>query len=357
MKKFIGIFILLACFVPLRVSANDGFAAEGVGGVTIAKTNIIAIKNEVLDVSCDRIHVSYDFVNESDHDEDAVIMFPLPDYPASYPESGGYYAGQPADFTITVDGKPVKFRTEVRALMGDIDWVDGKRKLIHEVDVTDKLKAAGLSEKEIAHFRFNTKYVKGKREEEHWQYPIPKSKIQQLVKAGLMDGGNMGDSTPQWENRVTYIWKQRFPANKVVHVEHSYRPFTSGGANAGYSEYYDSKQNEFCLSNENITTLNSVYKNKKNLDSYNNVPGTNIEYILTTANSWKDGIRDFTLRIHPKSNNEVVSACIPAKITKVSNELYQVHIENFHPVRELSVYFGNALTCDGDSSGVPPKIQ
>lgn len=143
--KYISIFILFACFLPLRATANDGFAAEGVGGVPIAKTNKIAVKSEVLDVSCDRIHVSYDFVNESDKDEDAVIMFPLPDYSASYPESGGYYAGQPADFTIAVDGKPVKFRTEVSALMGDIDWADGKRKLIHEVDVTNKLKAAGES--------------------------------------------------------------------------------------------------------------------------------------------------------------------------------------------------------------------
>lgn len=355
--KFISILVLFVCFVPLQASANDGFAAEGVGGVTIAKTNNIAIKNEVLDVSCDLIHVSYDFVNESDHDEDAVIMFPLPDYPASYPDSD-CYAGEPADFTITVDDKPVKFRTEVRALMGNIDWIDDKRKLTHEVDVTNKLKAAGLSEKDIAYFRFNTEYIKEKSGgEDHWQYPIPKSKIEKLVIAGLMGGGDMGDTTPAWENRVTYVWKQRFPAKKVVHIEHSYRPFTSGGSNAGYSEYYDAKKNEFCLSKKNIKTLNHLYKNKKNWDSYNNVPGTNIKYILTTANSWKDGIRDFTLRIHPKSKSEVVSACIPAKITKVSDELYLVHIENFHPKQELSVYFGNALSCDRDTSGVPPKIQ
>lgn len=357
MMKFINTLILLACFFPLQASANDGFAAEGVGGVTIAKTDKIAIQKEVLDISCDRIHVSYDFINESDHDEDAVIMFPLPDYPAYHPNSGGVYAGEPNNFTITVDGKPVQFRTEVRALTGDIVWVNGRQILTKEVDVTNRLKAAGLSEKEIAHFRFETKYIRGERGEMHWQYPITKNKIEMLVKAGLMDGGEMDDTTPQWYNRVSYIWKQRFPANKVVHVEHSYRPFTSGGSNAGYSKYYDTSRNEFCLSKTDIKTLNRIYKSEKNLDSYNNVPGTNIKYILTTANSWKDGIRDFTLRIHPKAENEIVSACIPVKITKVSDRLYEAKIRNFQPKQELSVYFGNALSCGVNTSGVPPKIR
>ncbi len=356
MRKLICTILVFCCFIPLQVIANDGVAAQGVGGVTIAKTDKIAIKSEVLDISCDSIHVSYDFINESDRDEDTLIMFPLPAYSANIPESNDY-AVQPADFTITVDGRPVRYQTQLKAVIVDFEWLDGGgKKVISEVDVTEKLKAAGLSEQEIASYRFNTRYVEGKRGEDgYYQFPIPNDKVQKLVKEGLLAGGNMGEATPQWENRVTYVWKQLFPANKVVHVEHSYRPFTSGGATGGFSKYTEG--NEFCLSKENIRTLNSIRKNKKNLDAYLNVPGTNVKYILTTANSWKDGIRDFTLRLHPKSKNEVVSACLPAPLVKISDKVYQVHLLNFHPSEELSVYFGNARRCNGDNSGIQPKFQ
>jgi len=356
MRKLICTIFVFCCFSPLQVIANDGVAAQGAGGVTIAKTDKIAIKSEVLDISCDSIHVSYDFINESDRDEDTLIMFPLPAYSANIPESNDY-AGQPADFTITVDGHPVNYQTQLKAVIVDFEWLDGGGKnIISEVDVTEKLKAAGLSEKEIATYRFNTKYVEGKQgEDEYYQFPIPNDKIQRLVKEGLLAGGNMGEATPKWENRVTYVWKQVFPANKIVHVEHSYWPFTSGGAEGGFSEYSDGK--EFCLSKENVRTLHSIGKHKKNLDGYNNVPGTNVKYILTTANSWKDGIRDFTLRLHPKSKNEVVSACLPAPLAKISDKLYQAHLLNFHPSEELSVYFGNARSCNGDNSGLPPNFQ
>lgn len=355
-KHTILAFAIATCFIPLTVSANDGFAAVGVGGVTIAKTDAIAIKSEVLDIACDKINVSYDFINESDHDEDALIMFPLPVYSANIPESDSYAMGQPADFTITVDGKPVEYQTQVKAILVEAKWVNGEREIIKEIDVTEKLKAAGLSEKDITYFRFKSKYIQGKKGQDgYYKFPISKDKINKLVKSGLMAEGSMGDTTPQWENRVTYIWRQRFPANKIIHVEHSYRPFSSGGSNAGYSEYSDAK--EFCLSEQNISKLKSLSKNKKNLDNFNNIPGINVKYILTTANSWKDGIRDFTLRIHPKFENEVVSACIPAKIEQISDKVYEAKIVNFNPKEELSVYFGNVRNCNGSNTGVPPKIE
>ena len=356
MKRLITVFAIAASFFPLSVSANDGFAAVGVGGVTIAKTDTIAIQKEMLEVACDKIHVSYDFINESGHDEDAMIMFPLPAYSANIPESDSFAMGQPADFTIKVDGKPVEYQTQVKAILVKDKWVNGKRKIIKEIDVTEKLKAAGLSEKNIADFRFKSKYIQGKKGQEgHYSFPIPKTTINTLLKSGLMAEGNMGNTTPQWENRVTYIWKQNFPANKIIHVEHSYRPFSSGGAEAGYSEYSDMK--EFCLSKQNVSKLKALSRNKKNLDNYNNIPGTNVKYILTTANSWKDGVREFTLRIYPKSKNDVVSACIPAKLEQLSDKVYEAKITNFKPKEELSVYFGNARSCNGSNTGVPPKFE
>ena len=70
--------LCLAALAPVSGFANDGFGALSTGGVTISKTDTIALKNEVLDISCDKIHVSYDFVNESDQDEDEIVGICLP---------------------------------------------------------------------------------------------------------------------------------------------------------------------------------------------------------------------------------------------------------------------------------------
>ncbi len=329
MKLVIAVLLLIACCFPQLTFANDGFAALGVGGVTISKTDKIAIKNEVLDVSYDKIHVSYDFINESDEDEDVLVMFPLPDYSALPPETYILAQGQPADFTISVDGKPVAFKTQVKALLIDYEWKNNERIITKERDVTHILKGIGLSDQEIAFFPFNTKYVSGSNgSESGYKWPISDVLINNLSKAGLMNGGPSANG-PEWENRIAYIWNQRFPAKTIVHIEHSYRPFISEGSVAGYSRL--SNNAEFCLSQSQASNLIKLNNKKENRDSYGNVPGLNVKYILTTANSWKDGIRDFRLRIHAKSKNEIVSACFPAKIKRVSEKTYEVHIENFKP--------------------------
>ena len=114
---------------------------------------------------------------------------------------------------------------------------------------------------------------------------------------------------PEWNIDVTYVWKQNFPARAIVHVEHSYRPFIATGSSGGFASYTD--LSAFCIDKRQLSKLKKLYSNKKNLDAYNEIPGTNVQYILTTAKSWKDSIRDFTLRVHAKSKNEIVALCFP----------------------------------------------
>lgn len=331
MKKIIGLFTVATFFAPLNVFANDGFAALGVGGVTIAKTDKIAIKSEVLDISCDKIGVNYDFINESNQDEDALIMFPLPPYPANFSESNVISHGQPSGFSIKVNGKTVAYDTEIKATR------KGR-------DVTKDLKAVGLTIKQIATMPFDKKILNFDHE-----LLIPKKQIEALAKKGLVE-----DGTPEWDVHVTYVWRQKFPANSTVHVEHSYRPFTAEGTFGGYPGYAETS--DYCLTKEQLKQLKKLQSNKKNLDAYNQVPGTNLKYILTTANSWKDGIRDFKLRIHAKAKDEIVGLCFPAEVKKVSATTYEAHVENFKPTAELSVYFGNAKKCGSNGYGEAPRF-
>lgn len=356
MKKIIALFVLTSFLAPTHVIANDGFAALGVGGITISKTDKIAIQKEVLDISCNTIHVSYDFINESDQDETALIMFPLPDYYATPPETYILAQGQPAEFSITVDGKPVTYETQVKVI--DIEYAEanGNMEKIREHDVTQKMKSLGLTDKEIAAFPFNTEWVTDEKTGRsfHSYTNISEEKINKLKQAGFIQGTD-DSALADWTNRVTYVWRQRFPARKIVHVEHTYQPLTSGGSVAGF--YEDSDLKEYCVTEDQLTVLRRLYADEKNRDGYFGIPGLNVKYILTTANSWKDGIRDFTLKIHAKSKNEIVSACFPSKIRQVTETLYETNINNFHPSKELSVYLGNTRECNDFRRGVPPSFR
>jgi hypothetical protein len=344
MKIIFGALIIILLFAPQSIFANDGFAALGVGGVTISKTDKVAIKRELLDISCDNIRVAYDFVNESDHDENAIIMFPLPSYPANPAESGVIAHGQPSGFSIHVDGKPIAYETEVKATQ------KGR-------DVTNDLKYTGFTIEQIARLPFDETLINI-----YHELIIPKSQIEALMEKGLVVNGN-----PDWNINVTYVWKQKFPAKAIVHIEHSYHPFIAEGTASGYSgqnkelsrSIHESGGKDifdFCPSEQQLKQLDLLLANKENLDAFNQVPGTMIEYLLTTATSWKDGIRDFTLRIHTKAKEEIVALCFPSKFIKVSDTIYETHIDNFKPQTELSVYIGNTRECS-NGYGEPPQFR
>ena len=340
---FLFVFVLL----PQYVVANDGFGALGIGGVVLSKTDSIAIQKEVLDISCDNITVSYEFVNESRFDETATLMFPLPAYSANPPESGIIAHGQPHGFTIKVDGKPVAYRTEVKATND------------RGQDVTSILKSIGLTDNQIAGFPFDERLIDSGHE-----LHLAKQQMEMLYETGLVD-----DGTPLWKIHVTFVWNQKFQTKKVVHVQHSYSPFIAEGSAAGYShergvawsldKLTDGPMNEkydFCLSKQQVARLDNLFARTKNRDNNSQLPGAVVEYILTTANSWKDGVRDFTLKVHTKSKDEVVAFCFPGGFRRVGEKLYEAHAKNFKPKSDLNIYFGNAHACGNSWYGEPPAI-
>jgi len=90
--------------------------------------------------------------------------------------------------------------------------------------------------------------------------------------------------------------------------------------------------------------LDKLEKDETNLSWYNCLPGTKISYILRTANTWKNGIRDFHLILRTKTPDETVSTCFSKSIKQTSPTTYEVKIKNFKPENDLSVYFGNRDT-------------
>ncbi len=312
---------------------------------------------EVLDISYAKITVSYDFINESDSDITSPVTFPLPTYSATPEESGVIAHGEPSKFQVLVDGKTVPFDTLVRATQGSHD-------------VTGDLKKIGLSEKQIALMPFD-----GNISDDQHNLLLPKPQIEALRNARLLYGdGSDAWSVPDWNVHVAYQWTQLFPAKKTVHIEHSYIPFVASGTNSGYfgsdpqriQEMHDRKQrvvSDFCPSDATMKKLERLYADESKRDTYGEISGTIVDYILTTANTWKDGIRDFTLRIHKGGPDELVALCFPGAFQRTSDTVLEAHFQHFSPLVELSVYFANIkmsrLPTDNNGStyGVAPKFR
>ncbi len=328
-------YVFMLSIISSSVSGNDGFGALGAGGIIIGKTDDIALLKEVLDIGYDYITVEYEFINESSQDITSTIIFPLPPYPAT-PNEGGIVAfGQPYQFEIYVNGEPVTYETHVRAIL-------------NEHDVTETLKSIGFTEQQIAMFPFDETL----QNQDH-KLLIPVSQIVALREHGLL-WENL--DVVAWDNHVTYQWQQEFPANSRISVRHRYVPFTASGTTSRFSDEQDIA--DFCPTQEQIERLNALLADEKNRNGYGDIPGTIVKYILTTANTWKDGIRDFTLRIHTQSPSEVVCLCFKEPLRQISEQVYEIHLQNFTPTSDLNIYFGNVRRKENSIEhwGVSPKF-
>lgn len=314
-------------FLPPLALANDGIAGVSAGGIVFRKTDAIAMKKEVLNVSRSLISVDYENVNEAPNDVEETIVFPLPSYPAMRQDSDTYY-GQPAGFSIKVDGKAVGFTTRVIALHG-------------KQDITAQLKKLGLSDAQIAYndtFAERTKVA-----------PLTPAQRQQLTSLKLLEQGADGEIGPVWEVQVNYIWKQVFPAGKVVRVHHAYRPFVSGGP--GEWGMHEDFAATYCADKDFL----KAWKKLAARTPDSTVPAEHVSYILKTGNTWKRGIEDFTLNVIKRHPSEIVSLCFPGTFKKIDANTFQVRLSNFQPADDLRVYFGN-IDGSAENTGVMPVL-
>ena len=311
MEEILFTALLLAS--ATHASANDGIGSLGVGGIVFGKTDTIAMKKEVLNISWKKISVDYEFLNESNSDVVETIFFPLPDYQV---DPNPRHSGQPDQFSITVDGKIVGYKTILRSFMDSNDE-----------DITQDLRKIGLNDEEIAFFPFEGPFrVKVK--------PLTKKQVTQLQTKGyIQDNSGL---YPAWTVRIAYQWTQRFPAGKTVHVHHEYSPFNSNGpAEMGTS---DKQPILYCADKNYLKSWHKLRINDKNNESISN---TVVEYILKTGNTWKNGIEDFTLNLIKESPSELITLCFPGDFRRTSPTNLQLHMTNFRPTEDLSIFYGN----------------
>lgn len=335
MKKTTSLLAGVLLAASLNCWANDGIGAENMGNIQLGHTDKVAMAKEVLEISASKISVDYEFLNESASPVHESLVFPLPSY-AARSEMDAYY-GQPAGFKILVDSQPRPFKTHLLA------------RNEKGLDITEALRKAGLTDDQIAYFPSESSpfRVKGKG--------LSKHQLALLAKKGLMDSADP-DALPLWTVEVTYVWDLTFPPGVPVHVHHQYRPFAEMGVSSNYLKVATLKK-DFCADASFIAKWKKVAVDDSATGS-RVTPGVFVGYILKTGNTWKDGIRDFTLRVRKESPQALVSLCFPGKASSVDPLTFEFHESNFHPNQDLNIYFGNLpeKALEVDRVGVAPAL-
>lgn len=357
MKKILTTLIIATIAGPCL--SNDGHGELGLGGVIkLSRTPVVSMEKETLEVSPTLIRVDYVFANNwAKSDPKLQVLFPLPLYGAEKPS--WEWAGAPNSFTTTVNGKKTAFKSIVKARLDTCPNFENER--FCSKDVTGDLKAAGLTDEQIALFPDTTPF-RTDRGAPVAVSNLTKAQQDKLLKAGLLStNGPSGEPYyPTWLADVTYAWEMDFKGQKTIDVSHQYVPFTSGGAEStNFDE--DTLRNDYCAEDSTINALRKWSKEAHPLvndASTVKLNGSRVEYILTTANTWNGSIRDFTLRLKKSSPSEVVLLCFPGKVRKLDPLTLEINLKNFAPKNELRVLFlhTSAEMAYDSKPGAPPVI-
>jgi len=315
----------LAMLATIPLYADDGVASIAAGGIVVmGREPRIVMAKEVLQISMDKVIVDYDFRNDSDEDITTEVAFPIPEYDLDMgnikPSDQGFN-----DFRLYVDGLPTHYQVEARA------FLKGK-------EFTQLLKSLHVDIASFGHATSNDNSPD--------IHKLTAAQRKQLEQAGLIDHDFDG---PNWKVQKKYYWKQTFPAHKIVHIKHVYSPQVGSENSIKYGMADDTTDEDsakvlksFCIEGKLHTTLQQI-ANSKDKDA----PYFYVDFILTTANTWKTPIEDFTLiveRPHLKNPNhpsfaDYVSFCWDGPVTKIDSDHFMAHAVNFVPKRELSVGF------------------
>lgn len=321
-NRQIALFALLT-LMPMNVSADDGAAPIANGGVVMKRENRITMAKEFLAISADRVAVDYDFRNDADQKITTEVAFPIPPYQFDPNGTPAQQAGFD-DFRLWIDGKPARYNVQVHARLG-------------RRDVTLPLKAEGIDIASFGHSSWSKDGV-----------DLPqisglsgRAKAR-FIKLGLIDKDGI---SPLWTVEKRYYWSQTFPAHGTIHIRHEYTPVLGNTNSVGYGlvsakEDPDSAKEiaSLCLDPELRRTMVSLVKDRRNT-----VPFSYVDFILTTANTWKTPIEDFTLvvnRSHPKDvQQEFVSFCWDGPVDKIDSDHFTAHVTNLIPKKELRIGF------------------
>jgi hypothetical protein len=308
-KNWLCGFAALAWLAAVPAAANDAAASLGAGGLTLARAADVAMAVEMLEIGRTSVRERYVFVNRGAQEVATVVAFPLPDVGPAYLDDADFGTrADPANFvgfTVTVDGRRVTPRVELRAFVGAREVTGLLRALQVPVSLFDARLAPALQA------------------------------LAPPARARLSAAGAIADVSPQWRMQARLFWEQRFPVGEPVAVEHRYRPIAGGSfwlARELLGRGVEGAQRSpYCLDPAARARVAA-------LDPEMPIWVGHVDYILTTARSWAGPIGDFELIADSGDPEVVATACIDGA-RRVSARRVEARLADFTPARELVVGF------------------
>ena len=337
----------IAYFGVLPALADDSAASIAAGGLVARRETRIVMAKEVLRISPAKIVVDYDFRNDTNEAVTTEVAFPVPPY--SYgPESPDISDASFSGFQLLIGGKTVVFQTEAKATLSGKDVT-----AILTADKIDIASFGHLRQPDPASSQTQTPDVDR----------LPKAEQQRLAKLGLYDPE---DGWGLWTVQLKYHWTQTFPAHSTIHIQHQYTPVEvselmpidtlkyvsenkqpTGDADTVKYELDDMQRLQSLCPDPTFLSGLIAQMVASQPDSGQLAQPHWVDFILTSANTWKQPIEDFTLIIERgkperEADQNIVSFCTPqnAPVTKLDADTFQVHLTNLVPQSELRIgYF------------------
>jgi len=331
MKRYVA--ALLASFAVVSWDAgmsasraNDSSAELAVGGLVFTKNSDVSIESEDLTITPDTVTVRYVFLNQSANPVTLTIAFPLPDIDLADGANVAFPTGDPVNFvgfSTKVDGKPINFTINQRAILNN-------------KDITQALRAMGIPILPI-----------GAQQLRITELPQP-VRARAIAEGMILESGTNDKGEPlyepTWTLKTSVVRQQTFAPGKPVTVEHRYR--TSVGMS------FDSVLRQGLRQNKALEADVSRYKTNycipddflKSLDKLAGAEEANkvkiqerrISYVLKTGANWAGPIKDFHLVVDKGQPDRLVSFCGDG-VKKISPTAFEVRAKDFTPAQDLNI--------------------
>ena len=309
--------VLLLALAP-RALANDGVAGLGVGGLVLQQTDRVRMVSEDLYVSPDRVRVTYRFRPLDDAGLETIVAFPLPPIPVNNRDETVGMAEPPVKnpldvvrFRVRVDGRRIRPLMAVRAFT-------------EKGDITDLLAEYGIRPYDWPDYEAFERRLKA----------LPAEALKKLEEAGAIRHLSPDYMDYGWKLQITYFWRQSFPAGRDTRIEHEYVPIAG--------QFFYSPENDrwavkrYCIDSGTMRGIRRMIRRQGQDRSF--LAATQIEYILTTANTWAGPIGRFRLVIDKKRRDSIVTLCWKG-LKRISPTRFESVKQDFRPRRDLEILF------------------
>lgn len=340
--------LLLACLLltPIPAPANDGFGGLTATGLQFSQTAAVEMVSEDLFLSPDQVRVRSRFRNDSGTEVRGEVIFPLPPIALAGLRESPFALAEDklrrqnmVDFVALVDGRRIAVAIERIAVI-EPPYEEGRRpSTAYDTpgeEVTALLKSLAIP------LSLDIDQVAQALTQ------LPPAAQARLKARGLATFHDTEPPTPAWSIIERYHWTQTFASGKEVTIEHRYHPAPPGGIfvwpaqGAELDPYQHQLIATYCIDGPTQRAIGRLLHPPTKAE----YPGTGnavlLDYVLTTANTWKGPIGTFHLTIDKGRAGNILSLCIDG-IRKTGPTTFEVDKKDFLPERDLRLLIVSAL--------------